>query len=201
MKWYIFIIIVTLFAFLTTTCNEPLTGGNDESDFNLPSTPVECLENLEQSLNSRNPVLYELCLADDFTFYFDPHDVGVEYENEYIIPMSWDYEADVRAVSKMLREAKNINFSIDTSTVGNPDGDDTEFETADVPVRLQVTIYNDDIIIAEGPTDFTFIREQGPNDEEYWAISEWWDKTSPSDKDDDPPPHPPSVGYIKAYYY
>jgi len=138
-----------------------------------PATPTDCAYFLEVSFNTQDIQLYKSCLSPDFTFYFDPEDVGRDIDG-YIIPESWDYEEDWNAVHNMFTDAYDVSFNIAESEIGNPEEGETEYLAEDIPVQLLVMIDENNGFNGNGICDFTF-GTYDSNGQTYWRIKDWWD--------------------------
>jgi hypothetical protein len=139
-------------------------------------TPAEALEALEESFNGRNIELFKDVLAPDVVFHFDPHDVGGSV-GDYEIPESWGYDELTSPVENMFDVAYDIDFSVSTDYVGDPDDGATEFTAKDVHVRLLVMIDPNNGYLPQGFCDFRF-ENAGYAGYDDWVITDWWDKTA-----------------------
>jgi hypothetical protein len=163
----------------------------------LGNTPAAVLGSIEEAFNSRDIDGLARCLAEDFTFHFDPDDVGTII-GDYTIPATWGREDFLGACGSMFDNAYSIDFDVEYETVAEPDGGITEFTVEDVWVYLLVLVAPQNGFVAQGPCDFRFLNE-GANGTEVWIITDWWDKTSPLGTFASPTPK--SVGIILANFY
>jgi hypothetical protein len=138
-------------------------------------TPAEALEALEESFNAHSIELFKDVLAPDVVFHFDPHDVGGSV-GDYEIPESWGYDELTSPVENMFDVAYDIDFSVSTDYVGDPDDGATEFTAKDVHVRLLVMIDPNNGYLPQGFCDFRF-ENAGYAGYDDWVITDWWDKT------------------------
>jgi hypothetical protein len=160
------VVVVLLLSF--TACDDGTTTP-------LPppgNTPAQVLRSLIYAFNSRDIETLDAALAEDFTFHFDPNDVGKQV-GDYTIPESWGKEEFLEAVGNLFLEAYDIQMDINTSNVGTPDEDDTTYSAQDVEVNLLDATNG---FIGDGFCDFAFVNE-GANGADDWVISDWWDKT------------------------
>jgi hypothetical protein len=165
------VIIVLLLSF--TACDD---GGTPPI---LGNTPAAVLGSIEEAFNSRDIDGLAGCLADDFTFHFDPNDIGSQI-GDYTIPDTWGKEEFLGAVGKMFDEAYDIQMDINTSNVGTPDDNDIEYFAQDVEVNLLVMVDATNGFLADGVCDFEFV-DAGSGAPDNWVLRNWRDRTWPTD--------------------
>ena len=158
----------------------------------MPSTPGNCAYYLEVSFNQRDIQLYKQCLSPNFTFLFNPSDVGTEADG-YVIPEAWGYEDDWTAMQNMFNEAYDISFAIAENDIGDPEEGATTYLAEDIPINLLVMIDTENGFLAQGACDFTFDTYES-NGDTYWRIRNWRDGTAVKTTE------PASLGKIKAYF-
>jgi len=158
-----------------------------------PDTPAMVAYNLELSFNKRDTNLYKQCLSPNFTFIFNPAEVGEVVGDGYIIPESWGYEEDWSATQNMFIEAYDISFQILENDIGEPADGATTYLAEDIPINLLVMIDPDNGFLAQGTCDFRFETYES-NGKTYWRIKDWWDGTGGKTLE------PASIGYIKTYF-
>jgi hypothetical protein len=139
-------------------------------------TPAQVLRSLIYAFNSRDIETLDGALAEDFTFYFDPKDVGTVI-GDYTIPPIWGRDEHLTACGNMYDLAFDIDFVISTEFVAEPDEDATEFMAGDVYVQLLVMVDAQSGYIASGSCDFRFANE-GADGTDNWVVTDWWDKTA-----------------------
>ncbi|MCK4594297.1 hypothetical protein KAU45_07330 [bacterium] len=112
---------------------------------------------------------YESLLdEDDFTFYFDPADVGGD------IPVSWGFEEEITAFTNLFDVVgpENVDVELDFSDVTEPkEGTDT-YLIEEIPYFVQVQV-DDMTFPAEADLDMQFAKIDGE-----WLITDWWDRFS-----------------------
>lgn len=116
-------------------------------------------------------------LSPDFTFYFDPDDVG-DYVGDYEIPVSWTKTEMMSAITNLFNQAYSIALQIPTlrqgeDAFGKPGEGDTTFTKTNVTVDLRVMIDESSGYQATGFCDFEFTKDGSGN----WPITIWWDRT------------------------
>ncbi len=168
-------------------------AGSDGTD---ERTPVEALEDLEESFNAYDIELFKDVLAPEVTFHFDPSDVG-GWVGDYEIPESWGYDELTSAVENMFDQAYSIDFTVTTADVGDPDEGATEFTADDVQVTLVVMIDSTNGYMANGYCDFGF-ENVGYGGYDDWLVIDWWDKTVSYGTFESPRPW--SLGMILAAF-
>jgi hypothetical protein len=140
------------------------------------NTLAQVLRSLIYAFNSRDIDTLGNALANDFTFYFDPNDVGSDV-GSYIIPDSWGREDMLAVCENMYDVAYHIDFDVEYETVAGPDDGVGESTANDVQVRLLVMIDATNGYLAQGFCDFRFVNECGDG-AASWVITDWWDKTA-----------------------
>jgi len=191
------IISVTLIALLALACGE-------EEGVTRPSPeylPADVLESVQTSFDRRDINLLKSCLSRDFSFYFDPRDVGKNPPGStYIIPESWSYTEFWQAAQKMSTKAYSINLSIPTGRVGEPGESETTYKVDNISLHLVVMIDELNGFIADnGYCNFEFERYEAAG-KKYWRLTGWWDRTSPY-YDENLGAMPQSLGRILAMFH
>ncbi len=166
-----------------------------------PATPAQVLTNVAASFNQRDINLLKAVLSEDFTFYFDPRDVGQSPPGKiYIIPESWSYTEFWQALNNMFKKAYSIDLKIPTHRVGTPGENETTYLAENV--RLSILVMVDEMngyIAQEGYCNFEFERYEAASGKKYWRLTNWWDRTSQG-YDEYPGTSPASVGKIFALF-
>jgi hypothetical protein len=142
----------------------------------LGNTPAQVLRSLIYAFNSRDIDTLDTALADDFTFYFDPNDVG-NIIGDYEIPFSWGREDMLTACGNMYDLAYHIDFDVEYETVTEPDDGATEYVASNVYIDILVMVDSQNGYVASGPCDFGF-ENSGYAGYDDWVITDWWDRTS-----------------------
>lgn len=155
------------------------TPGNEDDDATAGlGSPAGVVEMIEVAYTDTDIELYKQCLSQNFTFYFDPNNVGDDVEG-YIIPDSWGYDDEVEAVGNMFDNAYSVNLSITTANIGEPEPSDTTYNAYNVKIVLTVMVDSQNGFRADGPVDFEFESYPNPKDEteKLWRVRNWWDRT------------------------
>ncbi|UCE26435.1 MAG: hypothetical protein JSW52_08775 [Candidatus Coatesbacteria bacterium] len=160
------------------------------------NTPTEVLVSLEYAFNNRDIDTLGAALADDFTFHFDPLDVGYDVDG-YIIPDSWGRDDFLAACGNMLENAYSIESEIASESIDDPDEGIDEFTAYTILVRFSVKVDAQNGYWAQDVCDFRFV-DKNEDGTDNWVISDWWDdflyRTFES-------PIHVSLGWILARYY
>ncbi|MCP4231482.1 MAG: hypothetical protein GY771_15220 [bacterium] len=127
----ILLISISLAVLLGVACKETIGPGPESDPDYTSDTPEECIYNLEYSFDNTDIGLYEAVLSRDFTFYFNPSDVGRDVDG-YIIPDSWSYEEDWAATNNMYNNAYSIDLNLAEERVGNPPFGVTEYTAPNI---------------------------------------------------------------------
>ena len=188
--------IILLMAIIALTLS---LGCKDETTTptspNLATTPTKAIENFSNSFDSRDIAQYKSCLSEDFTFYFNPADVGETVGDGYVIPESWGYEDDWRATQNMFDFAYSITLDLPSSQIGDPPEGVTEYTQNNVYISLLVMTTSTDGLRADGFVTFTFEKmNEGGTD--VWKIRDFFDYTSAKKGIETA-----SLGTIKAEFY
>ncbi|MCP4231790.1 MAG: hypothetical protein GY771_16800, partial [bacterium] len=120
--------------------------------------------------------LYKAILSPNFTFYFNPSDVGDDVDG-YTIPSSWGYEEDWTATRNMFNTAYDITMKLPEGDIGDPPEGATTYTASNIGISLLVKFDADNGLIAnKGTCEYVFekVRE---GDETYWVIKDWRDFT------------------------
>ncbi len=170
----ILLISLSLAVLLGVACKETIEPGPGVDT--TPETPSECIYNLEYAFNSRDIALYKLVLSPDFTFYFNPSDVGKDVDG-YTIPASWSYAEDTAATANMFTLAYDISMVLPEDSIGDPPEGATTYTAENIAISLHVMIdgYNG-FIANKGTCEYTF-NKVSDGDESYWVIKDWRDFT------------------------
>jgi hypothetical protein len=111
MRYVTLLIVVFVLATLIACEDSVGPGGN---------SPADVLELVQESFNTRAVSVLDGVLSDDFTFYFDPRDVGDDVGG-FVIPASWGRDDHMAACENMLSQIYSIDFNINTTDVGDPE--------------------------------------------------------------------------------
>jgi len=131
------------------------------------------------SWNQREIDRFEATLSPDFTFYFNPNDVGQNPSGNYVIPESWGYDEMTAAVGNMLVEAYNIDFDIVLDNVGTPPAGATVYVVEDVNISLLVRATTEyGYFVDGGYCNFEFEKYRANDGRDYWRLRKWWDFTT-----------------------
>jgi hypothetical protein len=183
------VIVILLSSF--TACDD---GGTTTPP--LGNTPAQVLISLANAFNDRDIDVLGAALANDFTFHFDPLDVGYEV-GDYIMPDSWSRGDFLAACGNMFENAQSIDAEIEFEYVDNPDDGIDEFTAYTILVRLYVEEDAQNNYLAQDPCDFRFV-DRGADGTDNWMISDWWDDSLYGTSES--PVHV-SLGWILASYY
>ncbi|MCP4229472.1 MAG: hypothetical protein GY771_04915 [bacterium] len=141
-----------------------------------PTSPENVIYNLERSYNEGDIQLYKQCLSPNYTFYFNPSDVGIDVDG-YIIPSSWGYEEDWTATQNLFENAYSVTMDLPVSDIGEPDAGDTTYTASNITISLLVMFDADTGLIAnKGTLEFVF-ETYDSNGKTYWRIKDWRDFT------------------------
>lgn len=141
------------------------------------NTPAHVLRSLIYAFNNRDAEMLDRALSDDFTFHFDPSDVGSDMGG-YVIPDSWGRDEHLATCGNMFEQAYSIDFSVGYETIGSPDKGADEFDASKVLIRLLVMIDSVNGFLAQGFCNFKLVDEN-PGGTDNWVITDWWDYTAP----------------------
>lgn len=139
-------------------------------------SPAGVVEMIEVAYTNGDIELYKECLSQNFTFYFDPNNVGDDVEG-YIIPDSWGYDEEVIAVGNMFDNAYSVNLSITTANMGEPEPTDSTYTAYNINIVLLVMVDSQNGFRATGPVDFEFESYLNDKNEKQWRVRNWWDRT------------------------
>jgi hypothetical protein len=180
-------------AALGTGC---LFGDEPEEPPEVPAMtePKYVLAHVERSFNERDKDLLNECLQADFTFYFDPGDVGQNPPgSEYLIPESWSKAEFTAACGNMFDKAYNISLSIPRDKIGKPKEGVTYFDVKKNPLDILVMVDELNGYLADqGYCDFGF----GQQADGKWRMANWYDHTGAYNGDT-----PTTLGRILALYH
>lgn len=194
----ILLISLSLTVLLGVACKED-TVTPDPQDY-YGASPIQCISYLELSFNARDISIFEKQLADDFTFWFSPLDVGHDV-NGYIIPPTWDYDHLRRAVWNMVRPfneggAYDVSMQLSENDIGTPPEGATEYTADNIGFSLLVMVDGYNGFIANiGTLEFTFEKANNGS-ENYWRLTDWRDYTYVGKGTESS-----SLGEIFAYFY
>jgi hypothetical protein len=150
-------------------------NGNGEPPPGLES-PGGVVEYIEDSYIARDIEDYKECLSPNFTFYFNPLDVG-KVVGDYIIEDSWGYDEEVGAIDNMFDQAYDIEIDLVGKNVGDPEPNDDKYTAYNVQIVLTVLVEATFGYRATGFVDFEFESYNGEKGEKLWRVLNWWDKT------------------------
>lgn len=186
----ILLIFVLVSVLVALSCKDPVSP----DPVYFPASPEECVYYLEKAFNSRDIVMFKAILTPDFTFWFNPIDVGSDVHG-YIIPASWDYDEENRAIGNMYRTAYDISMQLPENDIGTPPEGATEYTASDIGVSLVVMENEENGFIANrGTLEFTFEKTNNGG-EYYWRLTDWKDYTHTGKS------RSRSLGETKAYFY
>jgi hypothetical protein len=134
-------------------------------------TVLETLNKFMDVWNSGDVDVYESLLTDDFTFYFDPWDVGGD------IPFSWGFDEEITAFNNLFGAvgAENVDVTLDLEGITEPEEGAVTYKVEGIP--YEVHVYDEAaepepiMYLAEGLLDMEFKKVDGE-----WVITKWWDK-------------------------
>jgi hypothetical protein len=172
------LIIVIIGAFAAAGCIFDSTPPGDDigKDPITPDSPSNVIYNLDLAYNKRDINLYKQCLSPQFTFYFNPIDVGKDVDG-YVIPTSWGYEEDWTATQNMFDLAYDIKMSLSENDVETPPEGATTYTAENIGVSLLVMVdANNGFIANKGTLEFNF-ETYDSNGQTYWRIKDWRDFT------------------------
>jgi hypothetical protein len=169
------LIIVALAGGLLLACavEEPT---ETESPAIVNNSPANCLKAIAAAWSAKNYGRFKPCLAANFTFDFNPADVGEKVAG-YDIPRSWTYDDVLNTTQNMFLLAGSLDCEIPVGAVGTPGDNATTWRATDIPFRL--TIMEDTesgYRVGAGYCYFTFERYMDGG-ERRWRLTEWWDFT------------------------
>ena len=195
------IIGFVVIALLGLACGDEESVTPGPPDRVEPTSPVYALKSVEISFNQCNVGVLKGMLSENFVFYFDPRDIGLNPPgSEYVIPESWSYTEFWHAAKNMFNQAYSINLSITTNGVGTPGENETTYRAENVKISLLVMVTELNGYIADGGyCNFEFERYDAASGKKYWRITEWWDRTS-EHMDAYPGASPTSLGKVLAIY-
>jgi hypothetical protein len=150
-------------------------NGNGEPPPGLDS-PGGVVEYIEDAYTTRDIEDYKECLSSNFTFYFNPLDVGKPV-GDFTIPPSWGYDTEVQVIENMFDQAYSIDIELVSKQVGDPEPNDDKYTAYNVQITLTVMIDATNGFIADGFVDFEFESYNGEKGEKLWRVINWWDKT------------------------
>lgn len=156
-----------------------LPSGNGDNDGVEPGndTPAAVVAKIESSYLSRDIYRYKECLHPDFTFYFDQKDIGEDIGG-YIIPDSWGFDEETKAIENMFTEAYDIDITLNSGQIGEPASDATEYYADNVEITLLVMVDSQLGYLAEGLVNFKFEPYTNEKDEKQWWVKDWQDFTA-----------------------
>ncbi|MCP4231838.1 MAG: hypothetical protein GY771_17050 [bacterium] len=189
----ILLISLSLAVLLALSCKET-TESQPTPDY-TSDTPEDCIYNLEYSFNTGDIALYKAILSPQFTFYFNPSDVGLDV-NGYTIPSSWSYSEDTAATENMFTEAYSITMALPQGDIGDPPEASTDYTASNVSISLIVMFDKDNgVMVSKGTMEFVF-NKITDGDESYWVIKDWRDFTFAKKGTDSS-----TLGSVKAYFH
>jgi hypothetical protein len=162
--------VAVLFPF--TACDD---GGTTPI---FTNTLAGVLGLIEKSFNGRAVIVFGSSLSDDFTFYFNPEELG-EQVGDHTIPEFWTRAVFLEAVVDVFDRAYLIEISIDTSGIGEPAGGYSTYTAEGVPVEMFVMIDTVNAFRTVGTFTFEFRAEYNEANGREWAVTAWRDYTIP----------------------
>ncbi|MCX7020873.1 MAG: hypothetical protein NTW26_01105 [bacterium] len=165
MSKYVSIAVAALF-----TCLSCSTGTDGDGN----GTVLETLNKFMDVWNSGDVDAYESLLTDDFTFYFDPRDVGY-----HDIPESWGLVDEMTAYNNLFDAvgAENVQVQLDLDGVTEPEEGAETYKVENIEYDVLVFDENADpepiMYLATGLLDMELMKVDGE-----WVIINWWDKAS-----------------------
>jgi len=166
------IIVSALVLVALVSCDEETTSYYPDL-----SSPYRIMVELEYCFNHNQEAdiinRMDAVLSPNFTFYFDPEDVG-DYVGDYEIPVSWTKTAMMTAIEHLFNQAYSINLEIPIldegeDAFGKPGEGDTTFIRTNVSVNLLVMVDEYSGYQATGFCDFEFTKDGSGN----WPITVW----------------------------
>ncbi len=139
------LLIVIGIAGLSGSCSNPFypemeNGGLDAGQF---STENAALRSYELAYTTKDLDLYEQCLADDFTFVFNPED-RIFLEEMGIKEAFWGKTEEIRNVKNIFQDAETITLSMISTRPVDISGNGTAYmfrQTINLTVTLTGQIY------------------------------------------------------------
>jgi hypothetical protein len=159
---------------ITAGCGDE--NGEDVSTGPEPyakTEPKYVLANVELAFNRGDEQLLSDCLADGFTFYFDPSDVGEEV-NGYVVPASWSRKEFLRATGNMFARTHEISLNNHWKSIGSPEPGETSYLAANVALEIAVMV---DRINGYASNDGTCNYEFAKDASRKWHLAKWWDRS------------------------
>ncbi len=161
-KEYKLLLSITLLALFILNC------GDDEVDTPYHysfKTPTDTLLTFRDAINFRDvdDAYYRLeeTIHSEFTFHFDPKDVGEEVPGTgYIIPESWNRGEFLKACDSMLLNAYSIDIKFPDldDGLGDP-GNDDSYTVEGLRIYCIAMLSSYYGCLAEGTVDIGFIRD------------------------------------------
>jgi hypothetical protein len=161
--------VIGMALFVCLSC---CTGTDGDGNGYDRTTVLGTLSLFEDVWNDGDVDTYESLLAEDFTFYFDPADVG----GGWGIPPSWGYEEEIQAYTNLFDAVgeENVDVVLDFSEVTEPEEGVDTFKVEDVPYEVLVHIEEEGLILpARAHLDMELTKVDGE-----WFITDWWDRVT-----------------------
>lgn len=170
---------VMLAALALTGCDSTVINGHERP---VPeyTSPATVLKAVQISFNQSNIDYLKRSLSPDFTFYFDPRDVGKKPPGgTYVIPESWSHDDFTKAANSMLNKAYSISLFVRVGSLREPGENETTYKAENVTISLLVMVDEvNGFMIDKGFCDFAFEAYYNERKEKRWRITKWWDHTS-----------------------
>ncbi|HUT97880.1 MAG TPA: hypothetical protein VM054_02235 [bacterium] len=164
---------VSIAAAALLICLSCTTSTDGDGDGYDTTTVLGVLNLFVDVWNDGDMDTYRVLLdEDEFTFYFDPQDVGGGHD----IPPSWGYTEEITAVTNLFNAvgAENVDVQLDLSEVTEPEEGVETYKVENIEYEVRVHVEEEDIIYpANAYLDMEFTKVDG-----RWVITEWWDKAN-----------------------
>jgi hypothetical protein len=185
------VIAATAAAALLAGCGENQSSPSPTDNGYQPTEPKYALANVEAAFNGGDDALLDAALAANFTFYFDPYEIGKRLPNGYKIPESWTRDELLRGMARTWAGTHSAVLDNSWRVIGSPAPGETTYQ-ATAPVTLDVMTDPGNGYLVEGDGDYEFTRA----DDGRWRLTAWRDFTYECGCVDS---H--SLGWVFAYYY
>ncbi len=159
-------------AVLTAGCGEDATNPGEQQPY-AATEPKYVLANVEIAFNGDDLKLLDNCLAPDFAFYFDSHDVGEEV-NGYIMPGSWTRQEFLTAAGNLFAKTFSVTLNDHWRDVRKPPRGEQFHLAPELELQLSVMLDSKNgYAFDDGTCDYEFTREPG----QAWFLSAWRDRS------------------------
>jgi len=170
---------LTTFVFLLATltgfsgCSRAPTAPSSTPSWYERTQPRYALADVEIAINSFDRAQLEACLAADFVYYFDPAEIGEQY-NGYTVPVFWDRDTFVAAVDAFIEHTASVEVNTAWQTCEAPAPAETTYYAANFPFLATVIADNGaGYRLDEGNCNYAFERDARGK----WTLAKWWDRT------------------------